>query len=384
MNRAETEEHSIYLRHLADVGDQRSVTALEDVYSKSGVKVLAAGSRINTALLDRLLKHKLLKPIDESCVVEGALDHTGLIDQAQRLLERSPGLLGLARSPTCKDFTETCFGNLELPNVIRNKLTVMAAQSPRLLEHSIWCAMAATFLAQEKGLPTAQMQDLASAGLLHDIGQLHIDQRVVDFSKPLDANLRRQVQAHPLIAYGIVNALNEYDQNVAQAILDHHERIDGSGYPRGLEGNQISPHGRILSFIEFILGVIESAGTRHLSIIIKTYGHQFDPELTRIFWGHFKSLDLPDDYPFDVSDIPSLHARLLVILRGWQSARDSFSSENLMIGDRSVNAVQHALSRAGLEQALVDELSDTPDQHSSAHREACSVIREGLTLLTLR
>lgn len=378
MQVSETEEQSNYLRHLTNVGDQRAITAQEDVYSTSGIKVLAAGSKINTALLERLLKHKLIKSIDESCVVDHALNRTELVDQARRLLESSPELARLVQNREGSDFFEDCFGGNELPNLVRNKLTVLGEQSRRMLEHSIWCGIAAAFLGREIGLPEQEIQSLASAGLLHDIGQLHIDQRVLDYHKPLDASLRRQVQAHPLIAYGIVTALNEYDQSVAQAILDHHERIDGSGYPRGLEGDQISLHGKILSFTEFILGVLESAGFRHLAIIIKTYGHQFDAQLTRIFWNHFKTFTLPDDYPFDVSETSSLYRRLNVILDGWQTARQGLCPEHWMIAEKSINAVHHALSRAGLERALIDELSEAPEQNSRAHQEACSVIREGL------
>lgn len=367
-----------YLRHLTRVGDRRAITTSEDIYSTAGVKLLAAGYPVNGDLLERLLQHKLLKPIDHSCVVEDAIDGSGLVARARELLKAQPSLASLVRHRGDGNFLDTCFGRMKLPNAIRNKLTVLAEQSPSLLDHCLWCTMCAVFLGQEIGMDMAELHSLASAALLHDIGQLHIDHRILDPRERLDSALRRQVHSHPLIGCSIVQALDSYTPAVARAILEHHERADGSGYPRGLSGEEMSRAGRVLSFVEFGLGLVQSAGPRHLSVVIKTYAHQFDPVITRAFWQHFNLSELADKYPFDTRDIPALYARLSGILESWEAVSQELSAPSWALAARDLAAIRSAFTSAGLEPELIEELAAASEQDSEAHREVCSVLREGL------
>jgi HD-GYP domain-containing protein (c-di-GMP phosphodiesterase class II) len=367
-----------YLRHVVRVGDQRPITATEDIYSTTGVKLLAAGHHVNSALLERLLKHKLLRPIDHSTVIDGALDRAALIARARELLESNRHFSALVARRGGPDFLASCFGRTQLPNPIRNKLTVLAEQSPALLDHSLWFTMGAVFLGQDIGMGLVELRNVASAALLHDIGQLHIDHRILDPRERLDDALRRQVHSHPVIGYSIVRALDSYDKAVARAILEHHERIDGSGYPGGLRGADMSRAGRLLSFMEFGLGILQSAGARHLGIVIKTYAHQFDPEVTRAFWKFFNPETLSDRYPFDTRDIPALYDCLNGILEGWETVRRNVSAPAWQLAERDFIAIRRAFSSVGLVPALIDELAGATEQDSQAHLEACSVLREGL------
>lgn len=376
---ADNDAGSPYLRHMAWVGDRRAITASEDIYSTTGVKLLAAGYPVNSGLLERLLQYKLVKPIDQSCVVENAINSTSLVARARGLLEAHPSLAAITRRKGAGDFLDTCFARTNLPNAIRNKLTVLAEQSPQLLDHCLWCTMGAVFLGQEIGMDMTELHSLASAALLHDIGQMHIDHRILDPRERLDEALRRQVHSHPLISCSIVQALDGYDQAVARAILEHHERADGSGYPRGLSGEAMSRAGRVLSFVEFGLGILQSAGARHLSIVIKTYAHQFDPVITRAFWNHFDLSELAaDGYPFDTRDIPALYARLIGILESWETVRQEVAAPSWTLAEREFVAIRRAFTSAGLEPALIEGLVAASELDSESHLEVCSVLREGL------
>ncbi|PLW82046.1 hypothetical protein CWI75_13265 [Kineobactrum sediminis] len=367
-----------YLKHVTALGDSRAVTATEDIYSRSAVKVVASGYRVNSLLLDKLLRHKLLKPIEQSCLIEAAVDKTTLIERANELLEEMPALKELLIRYRGEEFVLACFGRMILPTAIRNKLTVLASQSPQLMDHSLWCVMACVFLGQEIELGEGELRNLAIAALLHDIGQLHTDHRILDPREKLDPALRRQLQSHPLIGSSIISNLPDYDSSVAQAIGEHHERMDGSGYPHGLLGSEISRCGRILSFVEMSLGIVRSAGPAHLANVIKTYAHQFDRTITRAFWKHLDLDYLGNDYPFDTSEIPDMLKSLSEALDGWHTVSDTVSAPVWRLIDRDVSAINHAMIKAGVDQTLVEELAASSDRDTLAHREVCSILREGL------
>lgn len=366
-----------YLKHVTDVGDRRAITATEDICSTSGVKLLAAGYQVNSGLIEKLLRHKLLKPIDHSCVVDNAVDSTYLVSRARELLDGQPDFAVLIESEVSGNFLHACFGHMQLPTAIRNKLTVLVEQAPRLVDHSLWCTMGSIFIGQKLDMDMVELRHLASAALLHDIGQLHIDRRVLDPKERLDETLRRQVRSHPVIGGSIIDALDVYDKAVSRAVLEHHERADGSGYPSGLRGDQMSQAGRILSFMEFTLGIRQSAGARHLAIVIRTYAHQFDQAITRVFWEHFDVVEPLEKYPFNTREIPALYARLNGVLEGWEAVQENALAQAWTLARRDFRAIRTAFSSVGLAQDLIDEL-EAGEPDSEAHLEVCSVLREGL------
>lgn len=106
-------------------------------------------------------------------------------------------------------------------------------------------------IATELGLPDEQKEGLRVAGLLHDIGKLNIPAEIL--SKPGRINnaelslVRNHVQA----GYDILEAI-EFQWPVAQMVLQHHERMDGSGYPNGLKGEDILIEARILAVSDVV------------------------------------------------------------------------------------------------------------------------------------
>jgi len=128
------------------------------------------------------------------------------------------------------------------------------------------------------------LRALAAAALLHDIGMLHIDPEMMQADHRLDAGERRQLHAHPLTATMIVKQRPEYPQAVGRAVLEHHERLDGSGYPRGLKGAEISVMGRILLLAEVVAAVLDkttSAAEQRLSLILRLNHGKFDAQMSR-------------------------------------------------------------------------------------------------------
>ncbi|MDR2053312.1 MAG: HD-GYP domain-containing protein [Treponema sp.] len=91
-----------------------------------------------------------------------------------------------------------------------------------------------------------QLADLAVAALLHEAGMLHIPPDAYLTDKPLTREERRAILSHPILGFNMLKSLN-FPQNIRLAVLEHHERENGSGYPRRLAGSKISFYAKIIA-----------------------------------------------------------------------------------------------------------------------------------------
>jgi HD-GYP domain-containing protein (c-di-GMP phosphodiesterase class II) len=91
-----------------------------------------------------------------------------------------------------------------------------------------------------------QLADLAVAALLHEAGMLHIPPDVYLTDKPLTREERKAIVTHPILGFNILKSLN-FPQNIRLAVLEHHERENGSGYPQRLTGDKISLYAKIIA-----------------------------------------------------------------------------------------------------------------------------------------
>ena len=112
--------------------------------------------------------------------------------------------------------------------------------------HGIVVSNLAYLMGHEMGLPEDQCYELAVAGVVHDIGKLRLRSYVYDEKEAtLDIDELRYVRLHPTLGYAILKE-HGYSDYVLQAVLYHHENIDGSGYPNNLKGDEIPLNAKIM------------------------------------------------------------------------------------------------------------------------------------------
>ena len=101
-------------------------------------------------------------------------------------------------------------------------------------------------IAQEMGLPSDMIEGIRVAGMVHDMGKMSVPPEIVNKPATLTPFEFSIIKEHPQKAYGILKEI-QFPWAVAETVLQHHERLDGSGYPRGLKGNEIQIEALVLA-----------------------------------------------------------------------------------------------------------------------------------------
>jgi putative nucleotidyltransferase with HDIG domain len=123
---------------------------------------------------------------------------------------------------------------------------VVDSKSPFTAGHSRRVALFTDMIAEEIGLSDENRRFLKRAALLHDIGKLGVSNQILDKAGKLDGAEWAVVQSHPGLGEQILSRIAAFGE-LAQLAGSHHERLDGRGYPRGLQGDEISLFSRILT-----------------------------------------------------------------------------------------------------------------------------------------
>lgn len=122
---------------------------------------------------------------------------------------------------------------------------------PNVASHQLRVARLASAIAREMGLPDKQVEEIRVAGTLHDIGKINIPTEMLDEPTWLTDIEIAVIKTHPQVGYDMVRML-PFDGPIAEIILQHHELLDGSGYPSGLSGEGILPGARILAVADVV------------------------------------------------------------------------------------------------------------------------------------
>jgi hypothetical protein len=189
-------------------------------------------------------------------------------------------------------------------------------------------------------------------GLLHDLGEMYIDPRFgeADADRALDFESYQQLVVHPHVGKLLIEQLTNYPPDVARAIAEHHEKLDGSGYPHCLQRDQVSPLGRMLAVAEATLGALR-AERPHLtraSVALRVVPGEFD-----LGWigpvAHAARTQPVLQASLSVEEINTRLARLGDALQAAQSnANNLLSTAKTPSFRASLELAQHLLARLRL------------------------------------
>jgi HD-GYP domain-containing protein (c-di-GMP phosphodiesterase class II) len=130
---------------------------------------------------------------------------------------------------------------------LRGLLARLGEKDTSTDEHTRRVALRAVEVGEELGLPPARLRSLAVGGLLHDVGKLAVPDAILKKPGPLEDDEFAVIRRHPDWGHELVGRVAAYPEAVRRLVRDHHERLDGTGYPRGLQESEIDLDTRILT-----------------------------------------------------------------------------------------------------------------------------------------
>jgi putative nucleotidyltransferase with HDIG domain len=167
---------------------------------------------------------------------------------------------------------------------VRALMVDLAAKDRSTEEHTRRVATLACAVAEELRLPPATLRHLAIGGLLHDMGKLRVPGEILSKPGALTAEEFDAIKCHPDDGARLLADLGGFDREVLDLVLDHHERLDGGGYPRGLHGDQIGLATRVLTVCDVYDALVSHrvyrpawSQERALGLLREESGPAFDP-----------------------------------------------------------------------------------------------------------
>ncbi|HEY7002679.1 MAG TPA: HD domain-containing phosphohydrolase [Gaiellaceae bacterium] len=166
---------------------------------------------------------------------------------------------------------------------IRALVVRLAEKDAYTEEHTRRVALRAVQVGEELGLAPGRLRTLAVGGLLHDIGKLSVPDEVLKKPGPLDADEYAVIQRHPDHGRSLLRELGGFAEGVLRLVNDHHERLDGSGYPRGVAEDDLDLDTRILAVCDVYDALISTrvyraawSAERALGLLFEQAGSAFD------------------------------------------------------------------------------------------------------------
>jgi HD-GYP domain-containing protein (c-di-GMP phosphodiesterase class II) len=168
---------------------------------------------------------------------------------------------------------------------IYNLLAVVDATEHYIVPHSQNTTRLSIAIGQALGLQAVNIRKLRVMSLLHDLGKIYLARDVISKPGPLDDKELVIMRKHPEFGANVVQQFPDF-AFCSKAILSHHERMDGTGYPAGLKGSQIPLESRIIAVAEAFDDMVTQRPYREnlslkdtLKELAKSSGTQFDPEI---------------------------------------------------------------------------------------------------------
>ncbi|MFH4561171.1 HD-GYP domain-containing protein [Vibrio diabolicus] len=273
---------------LADVGVGMFVTAIEHnkrvnlanagrISSPEGIKKLTA-SGVKYVWVDQTLSSQkcVFKPVDESIVAveeerESKSSDFSKVQRAYRSRDvqhkRAKKLIAEAKDLAQKLLNQTFEGKIievdeveawaddviESVFIDSDALQCVSALRKKdsyLLEHSVNVACLLVSFGKYLGLDKQTLKQLAIGGIIHDVGKIKVDDKILHKPAKLTPEEFEHMKLHQVFAGEIILHVKGLSDVSRDVCLMHHEKLDGNGYPRGLKGDEIPIHGRMSCIVD--------------------------------------------------------------------------------------------------------------------------------------
>jgi HD-GYP domain-containing protein (c-di-GMP phosphodiesterase class II) len=279
---------SEYALHLANLQEKTKIVATEDILSDQGVLLAKSGIELNKRVCENILRFKLLKPLEDSIAIENQLNAKTIYNSITQFIASDPWITAINNKLGDKVILQRCCLRLEKFPLLLQKLTVLNLEIPHIFEQALFSAYFAYLCGLLDKLSQSEIEEYFLAGIVHDIGFLHINHQILKKENDLTAEEWRAIQSHPVIGYEILKNISSFPKNVSRSVLEHHEKLDGSGYPRNKTAHELGSLGQLISLLDNTIAIynkkikIQQRSIRGVIPVLQVNIHSYYPTATSV------------------------------------------------------------------------------------------------------
>ena len=245
-----------YVGHLAEVSKSNKVILTEDVFNHRGVLVVKKGVEVNKSFALKIAKHKLLQPLERSISLTSTLNYRTSFEFFTSRLDDMQLSDIVRHNGMYSDALEAFHFLTQYPLIIQ-KLTVLAERMPDVFGRSLLKSVIALGLCSELKLSKQTTEHIFVAGVISNVGLLHIDPDLVNKKGQYSPDEWKLMKGHVVIGKHFADMVPSLPKVVAKAVLEHHERADGFGYPLAKHASQLGIEGQILAMVDKVSAIYQ-------------------------------------------------------------------------------------------------------------------------------
>lgn len=371
-----------YKELISTVSEKETITATDDIYTSTGQKLVSKGTQINANITANLAKHKLQSPIDDYVQIDNPVTTRTVISDIDKFIAKSSTLQLLFNDLDNVESIEKLLRSHQFPNSIAFKLSIAKSEREDIYVHSLLIMCLTYFIACKAKLGKQTIREALLAALFHDLGLLHLDPEHFHPSRKLNSQERKYLNVHVIISNLIIEPYPDYQGTISTAVLDHHERMDGSGYPNGKNGDAICTTGQILGIAVVVASQFnhdyECVEIVQLELLLNMNRNK----LNREFYKYFNILfstdsELSSTVEITGSEIKEKLGILTAILKTWLSFNNKgvTSSLNSFIASY-IDTLYESCVEAGVDLDNLDFLIMMCEQDALMKQHVLGIIKE--------
>ncbi len=286
------------------VGDK----LISDVFNHFGLHVLSAGATISENDIGKLFRHNIeyvdiaFRHVEEDPVYYASPQMKAITEEIQPQFDRAVACVkslfeqvwanGKIDDQLIKENFDPLIEQFKKESDIVSLLIALNNRDDYTYQHSVQVGMLSYYISKWNGHPEEVAYVAGKAGFLHDIGKSKIPDNILQKPDRLTPEEYEEIKKHTVFGYEILEE-SLHNKALSLVALEHHERIDGGGYPNGIDGSKMHPLSKIVAVADVYSAMISSRvyqKKRDLLVVLKEMHNlsftQFDPKITQTFIRH--------------------------------------------------------------------------------------------------
>lgn len=288
---------------------QPGIKVGKTIYHENGIILLAKGTELTDHLIRRLKEFniytiyiedeisegiEIVESIPEELRIEAINVITDGLNALAELGSNAPNIQRITKSDRAIRSMQKIFKDIK-NTLSENEKALNLLASTKVYEnhvynHSLNVAIYACQLAIENGLPIKNIEEIGLGAMLHDLGKLYISKDILNKPGKLTDEEYEEIKKHCQLGFDVLKKIHEIPLSVAHCAFQHHERIDGKGYPRGLKDAEIHKYAKILSVADVFDALTSQRSYRKpmlphkaLEVLYSGSGTQFESKQVQLF-----------------------------------------------------------------------------------------------------